>query len=351
MRACPPHLQTSAWLPDVHVASSLLQKALRRADRAQAHRAGQFLLSADPRRLWRRLVAITFEDFGFSSLEVTAEVCALASDFMWRRKHGGDAVVLSYALDRLLDLPRDRIVDCCYMIAIAPGGVGAYRQPNEMGIVSGISATLEQVANIVRSCEQLVPPRQIRSIVARQCEVELMRQVSSGEASTDLADVLRQGYRSSQCLLPVLLPVVSGVASGKLSVETGAPPVADVSGVPSFALDGYTRLGRTALTILARRVPALAKLLQPLHTSAARTKALTALVFAAEGGICTTELSDHPRENLRAASIAAWAGMSLGTAKAAVDAVRNAIPMLNAIRQELATEMIEPRQLELIYGK
>src|ERR1700754_2051601 len=58
-------------LDDVHLASSCLQKALRRSDAVHAHLAAHSLLAMDPKRLWRRLVVIVFEDFGLTDLSLT----------------------------------------------------------------------------------------------------------------------------------------------------------------------------------------------------------------------------------------------------------------------------------------
>ncbi len=44
---------TAKLFPDVYVASSCLQKALRRSDRVYAHGAAQMLLQCDEQRLWQ----------------------------------------------------------------------------------------------------------------------------------------------------------------------------------------------------------------------------------------------------------------------------------------------------------
>ena len=65
--------------PDVHIASSCLQKALRRGELSLRWRRRASLLRHDPERLWRRLCVCAFEEFGLVDLGVTAR------SWRWRR--------------------------------------------------------------------------------------------------------------------------------------------------------------------------------------------------------------------------------------------------------------------------
>ncbi|MGC9954194.1 MAG: hypothetical protein ABSD21_07940 [Rhizomicrobium sp.] len=87
---------TASLLPDVHIASSCMQKALRRSDRVYAHGAAEMLRQCDERRLWRRLVVCAFEEFGLVDLGLTARVVAVASSKNFRLTLG-DARASSFA--------------------------------------------------------------------------------------------------------------------------------------------------------------------------------------------------------------------------------------------------------------
>jgi hypothetical protein len=113
----PPDPQ-DVGLADAFIATSAFQKALRRGDRGYTLRAAYTLLRLDPRRLWRRLAIVVFEDFGLSDPELSTQVIAAVSDKSWRRRHG-DWAVCSYLIDRLLNQARDRAIDDCYMLAVA----------------------------------------------------------------------------------------------------------------------------------------------------------------------------------------------------------------------------------------
>jgi replication-associated recombination protein RarA len=66
------------------IASSALQKALRRGDTAIAQRAAFALHPDDRSATWRRLIAIAFEDIGPADVDVVLETVAIATLPEWR---------------------------------------------------------------------------------------------------------------------------------------------------------------------------------------------------------------------------------------------------------------------------
>ena len=65
---------------DVRLASSALQKAVRRDNEAEALACTRLLVDRDPQRLWRRLAVIAMEDVG-------VQVIAIMSAGKRRRSH------------------------------------------------------------------------------------------------------------------------------------------------------------------------------------------------------------------------------------------------------------------------
>jgi replication-associated recombination protein RarA len=90
-----------ASVRDRDILSSSLQKSLRRADLSCAMSAAKGLITFDPNYLWRRLVAITFEDFGLSNLSLTAAIVAAARNRAWRQSVGGDLQVAAHFIQQL----------------------------------------------------------------------------------------------------------------------------------------------------------------------------------------------------------------------------------------------------------
>ncbi len=104
-------LQCDRW-----IASSLLQKSIRRGDAELAQRAAFRLLQLDKTTIWRRLIVIAFEDVGAGDLDVLLEAVFVASSSEWRRGCG-EAVALGLITRRLAEAIKDRSAD--YLICAA----------------------------------------------------------------------------------------------------------------------------------------------------------------------------------------------------------------------------------------
>ena len=104
-------LQCDRW-----IASSLLQKSIRRSDTQLALRAAFRLSDFDRSYTWRRLLIIAFEDVGAAEPDALSETVAIATTPKWRSKRG-ERQSLAYAVTRLAEAPKDRSAD--YLISAA----------------------------------------------------------------------------------------------------------------------------------------------------------------------------------------------------------------------------------------
>lgn len=334
--------QRSIQLTDPFLATAILQKSLRRADGNYAHEAALALLKIDSVRLWKRLVIVACEDFGLADLDLTAKIIAAASDKAWRKSVGGDEVVVSYLVSRLLACPRDRRIDETYMLGVA---ISSTKDPDtsiqQISASPKLARLLREAVGVVHKCEQKLPYRGIRAVVTNECDVAIAKLIRLGGEGRALEEMCMQARRTSQCLLPVLLPLLKTSTrqqGGPLrTVTRPTPQLRSIGGLPSYALDGYTRPGRLALLTLSRQDYGLRRLLARLPTARARMDALTSLLFVVEGGVCTSELSDPLYDELKTFSLGCWSGL-LGSALAEGLAImKGAIPALNEIRADLAT--------------
>ena len=96
---------------------SLLQKAIRRGDRHEALRAGQFLLNVDYRVLWWRLVVIAWEDICFGDFDLCGMTTAAAGSKRWRAKYGGEWRVAAFVISALCKAQKNRVADDLLVIA------------------------------------------------------------------------------------------------------------------------------------------------------------------------------------------------------------------------------------------
>jgi replication-associated recombination protein RarA len=100
------------------IASSALQKAIRRGEIAIAQRAAFALHRDDRPAAWRRLIAIAFEDIGPAAVDVVVETVAVATSPDWRAVSGEEEVLAS-AVWRLATAPKDRSADYLMYLAKA----------------------------------------------------------------------------------------------------------------------------------------------------------------------------------------------------------------------------------------
>jgi replication-associated recombination protein RarA len=130
------------------IASSALQKAVRRGDVALAERAAFALHREDRSATWRRLIAIAFEDVGPADLDVVLETVAVATLPKWRAVIGEEAALRSI-VSTLATAPKDRSAD--YLMWIAAEHLdlrsGSEREPvqdhaqtlGDRGVATGLS--------------------------------------------------------------------------------------------------------------------------------------------------------------------------------------------------------------------
>jgi hypothetical protein len=96
-----PTASPTEYLRDTWLATSALQKAIRRGDLGTALQASSFLAEVQPDRLWRRLVVIALEDIGIADLNLVTMVLWASGKRAWRRDHGGEEKVASYVVSQL----------------------------------------------------------------------------------------------------------------------------------------------------------------------------------------------------------------------------------------------------------
>ena len=334
----------SKKLPDIadpYVARSALQKALRRGDVDRAMQAAASLLN-DPQRLWKGLAVTVFEDFGSSTIYLRGQVVAACASKKVRSDLGGDLAVAQALIHQLCEVPRNRRVDEAYMFA----GVLETDPPSpkeRRRWSPELRELLDRSGDLIRRCERPVPRRSFKTVLAWECDAFLVEMYEAERIDEEELAICIQGRKTTQCLLPVLYPVTKQVSprQGSFSLTLTCPAgtyrdtCRDTYDVPLYALDGYTRTGKHALELLFWATPRLQSLLKPLKSRSAKMKALAALLFEAEGGVCTEEVSDPLYDELKHVSRGRWSGLPAEVIPEALEAMCEAIPHLNQLRQEI----------------
>jgi len=326
---------------DVHLASSCLQKALRRGEQKIARTSALYLLSEDPERLWRRLVVCAFEDFGLVDLEVTAKLVAVATSKPFRLVVGERALLL-YLIECLSGLAKDRRLDDLYALGRIAQRRGSVLQTIQAGpLGESLAGLVHQTTRLIQRCERLVPHRSFRALVPKACEQVIEGFVREGRIDGSLAELVLFGLRKARDLLPLLLPLVLEPSQALVGqrIEPRLPTVPLIAGVPAYAIDGFTRSGRVMLELLARRAP-FAAALQSLDLTT-RSLFLRHLLFFAEGGRCRPLWEDPLSATLRHWALLLELPLEPSLIAETLALVSDELPLIHALRDEVLAQAKE----------
>ncbi len=257
---------------DPWIVSSLLQKSIRRGETEIAQRAAHTLFRFRGSAIWRRFMVIVFEDVGIGSADAVIMTVAAGSDAIWRKECGGDLRVAACLAGLLADAPKDRTAD--YL-------VGAKDHPALATFAQAMAnASIEVILSSVRDETLALPHRAVAVCFASGL---------GGEGATDKGDLdaLLASFRKlgvpedlvvasaigaarTREPITVIVPLIWLAAQASEETRVCDFPVplrVMTGGVPLYALDEHTRLGRQAIwrfacendevrTCLERFVPA-----------------------------------------------------------------------------------------------
>jgi hypothetical protein len=333
-------LRCSRW-----IASSALQKAIRRGDIALAQRAAFALHRDDRSATWRRLIAIAFEDIGPADVDVVIETVAVAMSPGWRAL-GGEEAVLASIVCRLAETPKDRSADYLMWIAAEHPDLGEMRE------ICGHSSITDRLSMVLDHSRSL-PARAVAAWFCSGINYPYQHRVGTGDlaaladaycqlgAPPDLVEATMVAARRTRQPYAALVPLVwlEVQRSGQTAIAHACvPPSGLVDGIPLYALDEHTRLGKRAINTLAQQSPSIRACLQQYAPRRRWIVAAQHAAFYAEGSAVSRRLHWAQSQSLEAFGIEA----ELATAEVRPDgveplisAIRGSLDELNAIRTHL----------------
>jgi hypothetical protein len=250
---------------DTWVASSLLQKAIRRSEVDLAERAAFTLSGHRGRGIWRRLIAIAFEDVGVGSVDALIQTTTACMSAAWRSKIGGDELALRAVVRLLAEAPKDRSPD--HLICAAHDHPALEDDRRAVGAMS-----LVQRIELVAETTSSLPRQAIAAWYASGVEWSKERRIGRGDLGAlmntfrdlgvppDLVWATHIAAMRAREPIVVLTPLIwleSGRAGGRHVVDCPVPPVRMISEVPAYALDKHTALGKAAIQRFSRECPAV----------------------------------------------------------------------------------------------
>ena len=332
----PPPLPCDRW-----VASSVLQKAIRRGDAMTAARAATTLVEQGWAPLWRRLLVIAVEDIGVGSVNVCIEVVRLVG----AQKYAVPAIrkaALYRACNLLAEAPKDRSTD--YLIAMAMHDP-ELEETRQLCARADISERLEYAV----SPNWSLPMRAVAAWYASGVESWPERRVGRGDlpglmqrfadrgAPTELLEATCVTANKTREPITVFLPLLWLALANEPSkiVQTDLPHSGEVDGVPLYALDLHTRIGRVALSMFGSENVEIAQFLSRNLKGFRAVKALRYAAFFADSGLIRPRLEWHTGAEIERLGIAAdFRSIKVDPAIGAhlIGIVRENLDELNGIR-------------------
>jgi hypothetical protein len=338
----PEPLASDRW-----VASSALQKAIRRGESATALRAGYTYLSLDRAGFWRRLPIIAAEDIGCADGRLVSGVALASSAASWRASAGGDWVVAAWLIEGLCGALKERGMAALYGAALAHPDLG--QACTELGHASDPELLLRLID---RSTP--LPARAIAAwYLCGTAGLKGTRLVHrAGSPSTlaaaftalDVPSYLMEAVvglsARARYVLSAFIPLLwrELESSSRWTTVTDELPGPDlVHGIPLYALDQHTGRGKQAIASfgahLRRAESAAARFLQ----TTVGGRALELAVFHAESARVRRRLIWDRTAELSALELeadCASIGAEVPAMQALIEDVREHLGILNEIRAQ-----------------
>jgi len=241
---------------DPWIASSLLQKAIRRGDADLAERAAITLHRLRGNGIWRRYLVIAFEDVGIASVDALIRTTAACTAPSWRASvEGGEEPVLRLLARLLAEAPKDRSPD--HLISVAQSHPELEDARRRVGAMT-IAQRVDCAANDTRP----LPERAVAAWFASGIEQGSGRRVGRGDLAALMSAFRRLGVpddlitatriaatrtREPIVLMTPLLWLAASAGGDHRIVDCLVPPVTMIGEVPSYAFDKHTSAGKAAI--------------------------------------------------------------------------------------------------------
>ena len=295
---------------DRWIASSLLQKSIRRSETQLALRAAFRLSDFDRSYTWRRLLIIAFEDVGAAEPDALIETVAIATTPKWRSKRG-ERQSLAYAVTRLAEAPKDRSAD--YLISAAE------THPSLSDVRERcLRADLEDRLRIVGDLSQPLPVRALAAWLSSGIEAYKAPRIGAGDlrrlsrvlvelgASEELVSSMILAAKRTREPITVLVPLIwlesqQGQVARVCNEAIPESPV--LNGIPMYAFDMHTRLGQAAIQKLIKESETLQSCLEQSVAKQGWRKAAQMAAFYTDAYLVSRRLDWSLSRSLEALGI------------------------------------------------
>ncbi|NBX02902.1 MAG: hypothetical protein EBR02_02310 [Alphaproteobacteria bacterium] len=281
----PEPLPADKWLQ-----KSFLQKSIRRGETERAVQAASSLWYTDKKKLWGRLHIIALEDIGVASTDTVVQVLTITASSVWRRKMG-DLRVALFVTRLLSEAVKSRLADAVFIQAERATKYSGLREhlskadDNTLAdYVTDVSKTLVErsIAVWLLASTNKYPsdcmPQRTGSL---DTAISVLRTLDTPK---ELLEACIGATKLTPWPLALFIPFIQQeVQQHRHRIEHHELPiVSDVDGIPMYACDTFTRIGKSCYRQLQRDV---------LELRAYSTQQIGLAMFYLEGGLVNKELT------------------------------------------------------------
>ncbi|MBX4884818.1 hypothetical protein HJA90_14665 [Rhizobium bangladeshense] len=289
------------WRVSPWVAMSALQKAIRRNHKSVALRAASTLLANDPRRLWRRLLGICFEDVGLGAFDRVQWVVESLSRELLRGQEWSTATRL---VELLCAAPKDRSADDLFITATCHPQLAAARLEAERISNAEKLMRLENSGALLSKAViigDLAPSRWKRRSGPSVASRLIWSALSNSGSPAKYVTISEAGYRKTREVLPMMVALLAGSARGEnlISSPEEVHSILLPNGLPAYALDGFSHEGKASLLSFLKTETETARWFRDQVRPSRRGKVLGGLLFRVEGSAVNIRLRHAVADALR----------------------------------------------------
>lgn len=325
---------------DRWVARSCFQKAIRRGHTELAVRALANLFLHDPRAIWRHLVIVALEDIGVADVEILRSILGAKDEHSVRRAPGS-------LWNTFVDLT-ERLAASEHSQAVCDLLLRAENQPptpeREMIIEGGPQSWASVLYDHGSSMQQkataaLAFAGSFDAAAARD-PVAVFEICSEDSEKTEISDLARNAWRVSRNPMALLFPIVWSSWCKQSDCSTRddqLPKLQSTDEIPEYALDQFTRIGKSAIRVFMREDADLQSLLARTAIPERQWASIVGdVLFLVEGGVCVRRMTWGEAEMLRRP--ARWlpaTGLLGGSVRLIMEIIPAKLRQLSDVRQQL----------------
>ena len=318
-----------------------------------AQRAACTIHAFDCNAIWRRLIAIACEDVGVGDIDALLETLLAATSTDLRRQCG-EAAMLRAVVLRLAEAVKDRSADYLACAAKDHSGLSEIRDFCR-------TASLQQRLQFLGDTSRPLAQRAVAAWFASGINWHYDQRVRGGDvralaaayrdlgAGEEFCQSMVLAARKAPEPLVILVPLVwlELQRSGPASIRSDPlPQTRAIAGVPLYAFDTHTRIGKRAIERLISENKPLRDCIVRFLAKGSPRKAAEIAAFYADGAPVSRRLDWAQSESLERLGIEAdfdAAGLRRDGIGPVREAMNAALDQLNEIRAELWTAALAAR--------